>query len=92
MPTAKKASKKLDPNKVFTIMVTTRATIAEDLNAHIDAFAKEIKPFTPDDPRLTDEMCQNIAENLYEGYGEVDENDYVQQAVYGSVLEQFEGK
>ncbi len=93
MPAKKKTvTKKLDPNKVFTIMVTTRQAIAEELNAHIDAFGKEVEPFTPDDPRLTDELCQNIADNLYEGYGDVDENTYVDQAVYGSVLEQFEGE
>lgn len=93
MPTAKKRiAKKLDPKKLFVIMTVDRETIAEMLNAALentDGSMDHVNHFSEDDPRLTDEVCQDIANSLYDAIGNVDENDYAERDVYASALEQF---
>ena len=57
---AKKPTK-LDPKQVFVIEMTTRKSIADDLNELLDR-----KEFTPGDPRLTDKVCRKYADGLYD--------------------------
>lgn len=89
MPTAKKrTARKLDPSKRFVIQTVSREDIADMLNEAIEASGtSSVAEFADDDARLTDEVCQDIANSLYDA-SEVD--DAVEQDVYASALEQFE--
>ncbi len=57
-----------DPKKLFVISAITREQIADLLNEALDCCGPEgddgIDRFTSDDPRLTDENCQAIADRL----------------------------
>lgn len=88
---AKKSSKKLDPKKLFTVMTVDRETIAESLNSAIEVTGSEVPEFAPDDPRLTDEVCQNFADSLYDAYCEVadDEMNEADHQMYIDALDQF---
>lgn len=73
MPTAKKkAAKKLDANKLFTINTISRAGIAELLNAALEDEddVDHVMHFSDDDPRLTDKVCQEFANMLYDNVTE----------------------
>jgi hypothetical protein len=93
MPTAKKKpAKKLDAKKLFVIMTVSRESIAEMLNCALedtDGSMDHVNHFSEDDPRLTDEVCQDIANTLYDAMCNVDENDRAEHEVYSSALEQF---
>ena len=60
-----------DPKKLFVISAITREQIAELLNEALDCCGPEgddgIDRFTSDDPRLTNENCQAIADRLKVG-------------------------
>lgn len=63
-----KKSSKLDPKKLFVISAISRAQIAELLNDAYDCCGV-IDPsmlFDENDPRLTDENCQAIADRLHD--------------------------
>lgn len=56
----------LDPKAKFIISHLTREDIAENLNEYyVDCTGKEAV-LTPDDDRLTDELCQGITDKLAE--------------------------
>ncbi len=54
----------LDPERSFVITRISRAEIATLLNDYLDKLAEdfgaESKRFTPDDDRLTDDLCQEL--------------------------------
>ena len=58
-----------DPKQLFVINAVTREGIAEDLNDTLDGYANEER-FTPNDDRLTDEICAAYAAAL----GNIDED------------------
>ncbi len=68
MPTAKKKAKRLDPEQLFVIQSTSRASIAESLNLALEdeEGVDHVMHFQPDDPRLTDKVCQEFADTLYD--------------------------
>lgn len=74
-PAKKSANKpkKLDPEQVFIIQTVTREAVADTLNGVIQSEGWDVPEFTPDDPRLTDDVCQAIADGTNEAYCEVDE-------------------
>ncbi len=91
MPTAKKkASKKLDPKKLFVVITISRESIAEMLNCALeDREDDDFEHFEDDDKRLTDKVCQDIADTLYDAYCNVDDMDTAEIEVYRSALDQF---
>lgn len=75
---AKKAAK-LDPKKLFVITAISRASIAESLNNAVEEAWEDgvdVEAFADDDPRLTDKVCQDFADDLYDGVSDtvMDEN------------------
>lgn len=65
---------KHDPKQLFTISTISRKDIAEMLNTSIDAAgATDVDTFKKDDPRLTDEVCREIADLIYDADGAHDE-------------------
>lgn len=65
---------KLNPKQLFTISAISRRDIAEMLNSSIDAAgATDVDSFKKDDPRLTDEVCKEIANLIYDADGAHDE-------------------
>jgi hypothetical protein len=65
--------KKLNPDQVFVIQSVTRAEVADTMNGVIQNQAWKIPEFTPDDPRLTDEVCEAIAGGSFEAICETDD-------------------
>lgn len=58
---------KLDPKQIFTISTISRKDIAEMLNNAIDAAgASDVDRFSKGDPRLTDGVCREIADLIYD--------------------------
>lgn len=57
-----------DPSKLFAVVTVSRMSIADQLNSAITELEDPaaIAPFTDDDSRLTDEVCQAIADSLWE--------------------------
>ncbi len=67
-----------DPKKLFVIAALSRKDIANNLNVALDTLHTDIideggKPFDlkkayfkPNDPRLTDKVCQKIVDKLYD--------------------------
>lgn len=87
-------SKKLDPKKLFVIMTVSRATVAEMLNNALEDTEGEMDHvihFSEDDPRLTDKVCQDIADTLYDALTNCDDDRTAQAEynVYCSALDQF---
>jgi hypothetical protein len=80
-----------NPNQKFVVITVDRSTIAECLNNAIEASASEIPPFTADDGRLTDELCQSIADSLYDSYVDVADEGMAdaENYVYLSALDEF---
>jgi hypothetical protein len=71
----KKATpKRLDPKQSFVALSHTREEIAEELNSIAQSEGWENPKFTKDDPRLTDEVCQDIVDGVQSAYCDVDEN------------------
>lgn len=65
---------KLDPKQLFVISQISRADIAKMLNDSIDAAgASDVDRFKRDDPRLTDEVCKEIADLVYDADCQNDE-------------------
>jgi hypothetical protein len=92
MPNAKKrASKMHDPKQLFILCQYSRESIAEELNTAIEATGSEVEEFTPDDLRLTDEVCQAYVDSVYDAWTNVDETAEAEQQVTIDALEQFEG-
>jgi len=88
----KRTAKKHDPKQLFTIMTVDRETIADMLNSAAEVTGKELEEeFTPTDPRLTDKVCQDIADTLYDAYtNNADEElDAAEKDVYIDYLENF---
>lgn len=54
-----------DPNQVFIISAISRKQIAEDLNEFLDEQEVAGDRLTPDDDRLTPELCREYADSLY---------------------------
>lgn len=72
--TPKKTNKSLDPKQSFVAISYTRAEIAEELNGIAHDEGWDDPKFTKDDPRLTDEVCQDIVDGVQSAYCDVDEN------------------
>lgn len=91
MPTAKKRTKH-DPKKLFTVITVSRSDIASQLNAAIAMTGTDIAEFEDNDPRLTDKVCQDLADKLYDAYcnGADDAMDEAEHVMYVDSLEQFE--
>ncbi len=67
---------KHDPKELFTISTISRKGIAELLNNAIDAAgAIDVDRFRTNDPRLTDKVCREIADLLYDAASQEDEVD-----------------
>jgi hypothetical protein len=66
--------KKLVPTQAFVAISYTRAEIAEELNSIAQNEGWDNPKFTKDDPRLTDEVCQDIVDGVQSAYCDVDEN------------------
>lgn len=65
---------KLNPKQLFVISTISRADIAEMLNNAIDAAgATDVDAFRKADPRLTDEVCKEIANLIYDADSAHDE-------------------
>lgn len=91
MPTAKKrASKMHDPKQLFVLVQYSRQAIANELNEAIENEEKEIEPFAPDDPRLTNKVCQDYVDAVYDAWMNIDEMSDVEHQVTIEALEQFE--
>lgn len=93
MPTAKKkAVKKLDPKKLFVVMTVSRETIADNLNMALQVDGREdVSEFSASDPRLTDKVCQDFADSLYDAYTNAadDQMDEAEHEMYIEALDQF---
>ncbi len=70
----KATPKKLDPKQSFVALAHTREEIAEELNSIAQNEGWDNPKFTADDPRLTDEVCQDIVDGVQSAYCDVDEN------------------
>lgn len=70
---AKKSSKKLDPSQVFVVQSMTRSDIADTINGVVENEGWDVPEFTADDPRLTDAVCQSIADGTNEAYCDADD-------------------
>jgi hypothetical protein len=58
---------KHDPKQLFVITTISRKDIAEMLNNSIDAAgATDVDRFKRDDPRLTDKVCREVANLIYD--------------------------
>jgi hypothetical protein len=62
-----------NPEQVFVVQSVTRSEIADTINGVIQNEGWKIPEFTPDDDRLTDEVCQSIADGTNEAICEVDD-------------------
>jgi hypothetical protein len=68
-----KKAKKLNPKQVFIVRSVTRAEVAETFNDIIECNALKLTNFTDTDPRLTDEVCERVADGTDSAICEVDE-------------------
>jgi hypothetical protein len=83
---------KHDPKKTFVIWSITRADIAASLNEANEDYNGEpkhdFKPFTEDDERLTNVICQEIADSLNDGVVcQLDDIPDKEHEVFEGVLE-----
>ncbi len=74
MAAKKTTPKRLDPKQSFVAMSYTREEIAEELNGIAQNEGWPDPKFTKDDPRLTDEVCQDMMDGIQSAYCDVDEN------------------
>jgi hypothetical protein len=82
------ATSKNHPNKVFVVHSITRAGIAQDLNDALEvAPSVGCPPFAPNDERLTDAVCEDIARALNDAYTGSDESYEAFQSVMELALE-----
>ena len=66
--------RKLDPKQLFVISAITRKGVAEMLNDSIEASgAKDVDRFTRHDPRLTDDLCREVADLIYDAECQADD-------------------
>lgn len=66
----------MDQDKLFVISTIDRAGIAEELNVYREDPDNQI---SANDPRLTDEFCQKIADKLHELDRGNDDNPLVEE-------------
>lgn len=87
-----------DPKAKFTVTYITREGIAEDLNDYYQAHTEtEETPIASDDDRLTDEICQEVADKLNEidvncadaGRYREDRMNEAEQELWWSLLARF---
>lgn len=72
--TPKKTKKSLDSKQSFVAIAYTREEIAEELNGIAQNEGWDDPKFTKDDPRLTDEVCQDIVDGVQSAYCDCDDN------------------
>lgn len=79
MPTAKKPTR-FDPDQLFQVRTISRRCVAEALNAAIEEENLKVKSFADDDARLTDKVCQDFADALFDGESDscLDNQSYVE--------------
>jgi hypothetical protein len=82
MPTKKKHN----PKQVFVALSSTREEIAEKLNGVMYAEGWDAPKFTPDDPRLTDKLCQDVVDGTQSAVCDVDEVVDVEYAYHKANL------
>jgi len=87
---ANKKKSAFDPKKLFVICAYSREAIAEELNAAIEVTGSEVPEFSADDPRLTDKVCQDYVNNVYDAWTNIDETTDAEHQVTIETLEQFE--
>lgn len=63
----------LNPDQVFVVQSMTRRCVAERFNEIIENDSLSIPEFKPDDARLTDEVCQAVADGSNDAIAQVDE-------------------
>jgi hypothetical protein len=83
-----------NPHQLFVVATVSRAMIAENLNDVIvsSEMYSNIEPFEDDDERLTDEVCQTIADQLYDlAAATSDMNEEDEREIYAQSLEVFSG-
>jgi hypothetical protein len=55
-----------NPEQTFVVWSLSREEISVMLNEAIDRTNSKVKPFTQDDERLTDEVCEGIVSALWD--------------------------
>lgn len=83
-----------NPHQQFVTGTISRAHIADSLNdilSNTDHFSS-IEPFEDDDDRLTDEVCQMIADQLFDLTAATsDMNQEDEREIYAQALDEFLG-
>lgn len=84
---------RLNPDHRFVVYAVTRKEIARRLNDAIERSPTGggMKKFTPDDLRLTDDVCTEIAGSLNGVVFDCQELVNMEVAVFEAALEQFAG-
>lgn len=75
-----------DPQQKFVAITFTRSEIAKELNEHIVNDSHDIEPFTEDDDRLTDELCEELASAMAQQYWDNDATEEWEYEVYNAFL------
>jgi len=70
----------LNPNEQFVVLSFARKHVADLFNDVIDERGLNIIPFTPDDERLTCEVCQEVASGWIVTLEDNNEDDQVEAA------------
>lgn len=93
MAAKKKSPKKLDKNQLFVVQTVSRQFIADALNNALEDEdgVDEVDHFSPDDPRLTDKICQEFADTLYEEASDnlLEEQEHVERDVARTFVHKF---
>lgn len=90
--TAKRAPSRLPATKRFEVSAISRGEIASLLNAAIAGCKAKVKRFRPDDPRLTDKLCEAFAWSVNDQLS-LDGDEDVEEAqrdVAVDTIEEFE--
>lgn len=86
---AKKAANKHDPEQRFVVTSLSRSNIADMLNNVIDELEGDEdvpKRFTADDARLTDKLCQEFADDVFDAS---DDDEEIEAAVARDFIDKF---
>jgi hypothetical protein len=78
-----------NPKQSFSLVSYSREAIASELNLAIEVTESDVSPFAPNDPRLTDQVCQGYVEAVYDAWTNIDELMDVEHQVTIDALEQF---
>ena len=70
--------KRLDPKQHFVALGATREEIAETLNGIMENEGWKGEKFTKDDPRLTDEVCQDVVDGTQSAFCDVDDTQDIE--------------